>query len=76
MRVKDGQPVLIGGLIQEQEGETINKVPFLGNLPVLGKLFQKSSTTKEKTEMNIILIPRIVDGSEGLVTGSFFPAAQ
>lgn len=76
VRVKDGQPVLIGGLIQEQEGETINKVPFLGNLPVLGKLFQKSSTTKEKTEMNIILIPRIVDGSEGLVTGSFFPAAQ
>jgi type II secretory pathway component GspD/PulD (secretin) len=76
VRVRDGQPVLIGGLIQEQEGETINKVPFLGNLPVLGKLFQKSSTTKEKTEMNIILIPRIVDGSEGLVTGSFFPAAQ
>lgn len=76
VRVKDGQPVLIGGLIQEQEGESINKVPVLGDLPVLGKLFQKSSTTKEKTEMNIILIPRLVDGSEGLVTGSFFPAAQ
>jgi len=70
VRVKDGQPVLIGGLIQEQSSETISKVPVLGNLPIFGRLFQKTNSTKERTEMNIILIPRIVDGTEGLVSGS------
>ena len=76
VRVKDGQPVLIGGLIQENEGEETNKVPLIGDLPLVGKLFQKTDIVSEKTEMTIILIPRIIDGSEGLVAGSFFPAAQ
>ena len=72
VRVKDGQPVLIGGLLQEQEVKSISKIPFLADLPILGRLFTKTSRDMEKTEMNIFLIPRIVDGSEGLVSSSFF----
>lgn len=72
VRVKAGQPVLIGGLIQEQEHEEVNKVPFVGDLPIIGRLFRKAGTITEKTEMSIILIPRIIDGSEGLVAGPFF----
>ena len=43
IRVKDGQPVLIGGLLQEQEVESTNSVPILSNLPILGRLFTKTS---------------------------------
>lgn len=76
VRVKDGQPVLIGGLIQEQDQESVNKVPFLGDLPIFGRLFRKTNTTTERTEMSIILIPRIVDGEQGLIGSSLLPAAQ
>ncbi len=76
VRVKDGQPILIGGLLQEQEVESIAKVPFLSELPILGKLFSKTNTSAEQTEMNIFLIPHIVDGSEGLVSNSFFTPTQ
>lgn len=72
IRVKDGQPVLIGGLLQEQEVKSISKIPLLSDLPILGRLFTKTSKDMKKTEMNIFLIPRIVDGSEGLVSSSFF----
>lgn len=72
IRVQDGQPVLIGGLLQEQETETVTKVPILGHLPLIGKLFTSTTKEIEQSEMNIFLIPRIVDGSEGLVSNSFF----
>lgn len=76
VRVKDGQPILIGGLIQEQEVESISKVPFISELPILGKLFSRTNSNSEQTEMNIFLIPHIVDGSEGLVSNSFFTQTQ
>ncbi len=74
IRVKDGQPVLIGGLLQEQETEIVNKVPILGELPLIGGLFTNKTTKTEQTEMNIFLIPRIVDGSEGLISSSLLAA--
>lgn len=76
IRVKDGQPVLIGGLLQEQDNDRVSKVPLLSELPLLGRLFQSTTTETSRTEMNIFIIPRIVDGSEGLVADSFFPFAQ
>ncbi|MGB4151755.1 MAG: hypothetical protein WBK87_10570 [Limnochordia bacterium] len=76
IRVKAGQPVLIGGLIQEQEREHIDKVPFVGDLPIIGRLFRVTDTVTERTEMSIILIPRIIDGSEGFAADSFFPPTR
>jgi type IV pilus assembly protein PilQ len=40
VRVRNGQPFVLGGLIQEQESEAIKRIPFLSQLPILGKLFQ------------------------------------
>ncbi len=72
VRVKDGQPIIIGGLIQEEETELITKIPFLAELPVLGKLFQWKELKKNQTEMTIFMIPRIVKGEQVEAEQSFF----
>lgn len=58
--VKDNQTVVIGGLIQEKQEESVTKVPFLGDIPLLGLLFQQKSTTKNKTNLIVFLTPHIV----------------
>ena len=76
VRVLDGTPIVIGGLLQEQETELITRIPFLSQLPLLGKLFQWKDLKKSQTEMTIFLIPRIVEGDQGLVNQGFFTQAQ
>ena len=48
--MRDGDPIIIGGLIQTQESETVNKIPLLGDIPLLGNLFRYKATNKEQTE--------------------------
>lgn len=76
VRVKNGQPIVLGGLLQEQENELITSIPFLSQLPVLGKLFQWKETKKTQTEMTIFLIPRIIEGDQGVANQGFFIPAQ
>jgi general secretion pathway protein D len=64
--VKDKETVVIGGLIQDQDTITENKVPFLGDIPGLGWLFKSSSKERTKTNLLIVLTPRIVRGAEEL----------
>jgi len=58
--VKDGESVIIGGLMQNNQTEGSDKVPILGDIPILGKLFQHKDTTKEKTELMVFLTPHVV----------------
>jgi len=58
--VKDGETVVIGGLITTSESEGESKVPFLGDIPGLGMLFRSTTRSKNKTELLIALTPRIV----------------
>lgn len=76
VRVKSGQPFVLGGLLQEQENELIKKIPFLSQLPVLGQLFQWKESSKTQTEMTIFIIPRIVEEGKGVVHQDFFTKAQ
>lgn len=64
--VKDGQAVAIGGLIRDNEIESKNKVPCLGDIPLFGMLFRYSSIRKEKTNLLIFLSPRIIRDSAGI----------
>ena len=64
--VKNGETVVIGGLIQDQDEEIVTKVPFLGDIPGLGWLFKTKSKTKTKTNLMILLTPRIVKDSADL----------
>ena len=60
IRIKDGDTLVIGGLISSVEAGGKNKVPFLGDLPILGKLFQSVSKSKDETEVVIFLKAKIV----------------
>jgi len=64
--VKDNQTVVIGGLMQEREEENINKVPLLGDIPLLGWLFKNKSVNKTKTNLLVFLTPHIVKEAEYL----------
>ena len=64
VRMRNGETLIIGGLINEEEQETLRKVPFLSNLPILGELFKDRTKTKNKTEVMMILTPHITDAGE------------
>ena len=58
--VKDTDTVAIGGLIQDKDQVTVSKVPLLGDIPLLGWLFKTKSTTRQKTNLLILLTPKII----------------
>lgn len=58
--VENGGTVVIGGIYTQDEGETVNKVPLLGDVPVLGNLFKNKTRTTSKTELLIFLTPKVV----------------
>lgn len=57
---RSGEVVVIGGLMKSVDVEQVNKVPLLGDIPVLGKAFQNRHTLKQKTELVILLKPTLV----------------
>lgn len=61
VRVYDGRPLIIGGLIEEEERERLTGIPYLSRLPVLGGLFGHRTVTSVQTETIIILVPHIVN---------------
>jgi general secretion pathway protein D len=58
--VRDGDSFVIGGLTQEESLNTRNKVPLLGDIPLLGQAFRTDKSTRSKTELYIIVTPRII----------------
>lgn len=56
-----GQSFAIGGLLDNREQETFEKLPFLGNVPVLGKFFQSINRTRSNSELIVIVTPEIVN---------------
>ncbi len=58
--IKNGQTLVIAGLITENKTSSNSKVPFLGDVPVLGRAFKKSNDKKDKTELMIFLTPHII----------------
>jgi type IV pilus assembly protein PilQ len=60
VRVKNGETAVLGGIFEQTQRNDTNKVPLLGDVPVLGALFRNNSKTDEKTEMLIFLTPRIL----------------
>ena len=60
VKVRDGQLIIIGGLIQKEENLQKNKIPLLGDIPYLGELFTQRDKEESKTELVIILQPQLV----------------
>lgn len=61
IRVRDGSTIVMGGLIQSEEGRSKRKVPVAGDIPLLGKLFQGRARVSRNKELVIFLTPRIVE---------------
>jgi len=58
--VKDNETVVIGGLVGDSTDDSTNKVPFLGEIPIMGWLFKAKTVAREKTNLYIFLTPHIV----------------
>jgi pilus assembly protein CpaC len=60
VELSQGQSFAIGGLLDNRETKILSKIPFIGDVPVLGKLFQSISKTRSNTELMVIVTPEIV----------------
>ena len=60
VRVKNGETLLIGGMIFDTNDERISKVPILGDIPIIKHLFRYSSSQKEQKELLIFITPTII----------------
>lgn len=67
LRIKDGDTLVIAGMIQEREKKSVQKVPVLGDLPLVGAMFRNTNSTKVKSEMVIMLTPKIITDDEDAV---------
>lgn len=61
VRVRDGEPFVVGGLFRDSNNYSEYKIPILGDIPILGELFKTRSHTKERGEVAMIVIPYILD---------------
>ncbi|WP_448573725.1 AMIN domain-containing protein [Trichothermofontia sp.] len=64
IRLRDGQTMLLAGIITEQDSETVSKVPVLGDLPIVGALFRSRQGQKDRSEIVIAITPNILDDSD------------
>ena len=69
LRVRDGQTLIMTGVISEFDRAEVTKWPVLGDVPLIGSLFRSSGTRREKRELVIMVTPRIINDVEGGVYG-------
>ena len=60
VELADGQTFVIGGLLDNRETETFEKIPFIGDIPILGKFFQSKTKNRTNTELMVLVTPEIV----------------
>lgn len=64
VRIKDGDTLVIAGMMRENETRNVSKVPFFGDIPGIGALFRSTSTEKTKSELVILVTPKIITDDE------------
>ena len=64
IRLRDNQTLVLSGIIRDQDVESVSKVPFLGDLPIIGALFRSQITDNTRSEIVIVVTPRIIDDSQ------------
>jgi len=69
LRVRDGQTLIMTGVISDFDRTEVSKWPILGDMPLIGQFFRKSSGRKEKRELVIMVSPRIINDDQGGVYG-------
>ncbi len=64
IRLRDGQTLILSGIIQDSDRVSVTKVPILGDIPILGALFRRTNKTSDRSEVIVLLTPQIVEDSE------------
>lgn len=76
VRVKDGETMIMGGLIRNQRTDVITKLPFLGDIPILGNFFKHRSTSPNRErELLVFITPRIMKDAPAMTLAQARPAA-
>ena len=68
VRIKDGETLIIGGMLRDEELKNVSKIPVLGDIPYIGALFRTTDTTKTTEEMLIMITPRIITDNEDAIS--------
>ena len=77
IRLRDGQTLILTGVVSEQQIEEVKKWPVLGDLPLIGSLFRSSESTRLKDELVILVTPRVLDDDQGGAFGyGYRPATK
>ena len=78
VRVRDGHTLVLTGVISEADAQVVRKWPILGDIPLIGQFFRQSSSSRYKSELVILVTPRIIDDNHGASYGyrPQFPAAR
>ena len=69
VRLRDGQSLILTGVITESDREQVRKWPILGDMPLIGQLFRQSSSSREKNELVVIVTPAVLDDGQGGQSG-------
>jgi type IV pilus assembly protein PilQ len=69
LRVRDGQTLILTGVISDFDRQAVSKWPILGDIPLIGQFFRATTSRKEKRELVIMVTPRIVNDEQGGVYG-------
>ena len=64
IRLRDGQTLIVSGIIRDEERVTANKIPILGDLPIIGSLFRRTDKRNQRAELIVLLTPQILDDSD------------
>ncbi|MGB7753080.1 MAG: hypothetical protein WCF88_16110, partial [Candidatus Acidiferrales bacterium] len=73
VQLRDGQSFAIAGLLDNRVTEQFSKIPWIGDVPILGNLFKSRSVTKSKNELLIVVTPRIVHPSDAALPTPAMP---
>jgi type IV pilus assembly protein PilQ len=76
IRLRDGQTLILSGIIQESDRTTVQKVPILGDIPILGALFRSTNRQNARQEVIVLLTPQIIDDSQGSSFGYNYTPGQ
>jgi type IV pilus assembly protein PilQ len=67
VRVRNGEPFVVGGLFGTDKSSTINRVPLLSDIPLIGELFKSKTKKNEKTQVVVVLVPELLDVPESAI---------
>ncbi|CAK6688852.1 hypothetical protein [Synechococcus sp. CBW1107] len=77
LRVRDGQTLILTGVISDEDQQVVTKWPILGDLPIVGQFFRRTAGSRRRNELVILVTPRIIDDEKGGTYGyGYTPGTQ